>query len=136
MLELQNLILELQDLLLQLRNQIFELNKSHFKIPKSNLETPFLLLGKGWENFEPDYMEHNMVDCIVEDEWGGENVDWDEEIVPSWADSLSQNIFESVTLEIGNPIDDGYNYIKEVHYNDELKKYWDMPCESVCYTKL
>ena len=20
--------------------------------------------------------------------------------------------------------------------NDELKKYWDMPCESICYTKL
>ena len=73
------------------------------------------------ENVEPDYMEHNMVDCNVEDEWGGENVDWDEEIV-TWADSLSKNITKSVTLEIGNPIDDGYDYIKQVHTMKELKK--------------
>jgi hypothetical protein len=62
------------------------------------------------ENHEPDLMEHNIVDCYVEDEWGGENV--------TWADSLSKNIIESVTLEIGNPVDDGYNYIKQVNTNE------------------
>jgi len=30
------------------------------------------------KNIEPDYMEHNMVDCDVDEEWGGENVNWDE----------------------------------------------------------
>ena len=40
----------------------------------------------------------------------------------SWADSLSKNIIKSVTLEIGNPIDDGYDYIKQVHTMKELKK--------------
>ena len=30
------------------------------------------------KNTEPDYMEHNMVDCFVEEEWGGENVNWNE----------------------------------------------------------
>jgi hypothetical protein len=47
------------------------------------------------ENAEPAWMDHNMVDCHVDKdkEWdfGGENVDWDEEIV-TWPDSLSKNI--------------------------------------------
>ena len=74
------------------------------------------------ENTEPEWHEHNMIDCNVEYEWGGEDVDWDEEIVPTWADSLSKNIFESITLEIGNPIDDGNNYIKQVITSNELNK--------------
>jgi len=36
---------------------------------------------------------------------------------PTWVDSLGEQIIDTVTLEIGNPIDDGYNYIKQVHNN-------------------
>ena len=52
----------------------------------------------------------------------GRLVKKDKEIVPNWVNFLSKKIIESVTLEIGNPIDDGYNYIKEDHYNDDLKR--------------
>ena len=41
---------------------------------------------------------------------------------PTWVDSLGEQIVDTVTLEIGNPIDDGYNYIKQVHNNDEINK--------------
>jgi hypothetical protein len=50
----------------------------------------------------------------------GRLVKKNKEIVPTWADSLSKNIIESATLEIGNPVDDGYNYIKQVHTNEEI----------------
>ena len=41
---------------------------------------------------------------------------------PTWVGSLGEQIVDTVTLEIGNPIDDGYNYIKQVHNNDEINK--------------
>ena len=61
---------------------------------------------------EPACMEHNMIDCNYEEE--------EEEECINWVESLGGNIIESLTLEIGNPID-GHNYIKQVITKNELK---------------
>ena len=72
---------------------------------------------------EPEVMEHNLVDCNYYVVSESENEDSDnEDNNINWVESLGKNIIESVTLEIGNPIEDGHNYIKKVITRDELKK--------------
>lgn len=38
----------------------------------------------------------------------------------SWVNSLGKNIIASVVLEIGDPVDDGHNYINQVIHKEEL----------------
>ena len=52
-----------------------------------------------------------------------------EKDTPCWVNSLGKNIMESVVLEIGDSVNDGYNYINELFikksYRYSKKKIWD-----------
>ena len=65
-----------------------------------------------WDRYFQEYLCEVKYRC-----WSSSD---DEENI-EWVESLGKNIIKSVTLEIGNPMD-GYNYIKKVITNDELKK--------------